>query len=92
MAAEDVAAAVAQTAVGPPRHHVEVAGPEVFRFDELVDKVLRADGDPRPVVTDPRARYFGAELSERTLVPDDGAQLAVARFDDWLLHAARVTS
>ncbi len=65
---------------------VEVAGPEVFRFDELIRQSLSASSDPREVVADPHARYYGAELSERSLVPDDGAQLGQARFAEWLKH------
>jgi uncharacterized protein YbjT (DUF2867 family) len=84
MAAEDVAAAVARVAVGAPVNGiVEVAGPEQFRLDELARRYLGAHGDPRSVIADPRARYFGAELRERTLVPDH-ATLGEIRFDDWL--------
>jgi uncharacterized protein YbjT (DUF2867 family) len=91
VAADDVAAAVARTAVGPPTKDIlEVAGPERFRFDELVEKSLRAHGDTRPVVADPHARYFGALVGERTLVPDDGAQLGSIRFEDWLRRSADV--
>ena len=93
IAADDVAAAVARTAVGrPTKRIVEVAGPDRSRFDQLVEKALRAHGDRRPVVADPRARYFGAELGERTLVPDDGALLGATRFDDWLRRTASVAS
>ena len=91
IAADDVAAAVARTAVGPPtKDHVEVAGPQRYRFDEFVEQALRAVGDPRPVVADPHARYFGAELGERTLVPEDGALLGSTRFEDWLRRSADV--
>jgi uncharacterized protein YbjT (DUF2867 family) len=91
MAADDVATAVARTAVGPPtKEHVEVAGPQRFRFDEFVEKALRAVGDPRPVVADPHARYFDAELGERTLVPEDGALLGSTRFEDWLRRSPDV--
>lgn len=84
MAAEDVATAVARVAVGAPVNGiVEVAGPEQFRLDELVRRYLGARGDPRSVIADPRARYFGAELGERTLVPDD-ASLGEIGMDDWL--------
>jgi uncharacterized protein YbjT (DUF2867 family) len=65
-----------------------VAGPEVFRFDEFIRQNLRASNDPREVVTDPHARYFGAELSERSLVPDEGARLGETRFAEWLKHSA----
>ncbi|MFK8845037.1 SDR family oxidoreductase [Streptomyces sp. Ac-502] len=86
MAAEDVAEAVTKAAVGiPQKATTEVAGPEVSRFDELVARALRAWHDPRAVVPDPHARYFGSELSERSLVPDEGsARLATIRFEDWL--------
>jgi uncharacterized protein YbjT (DUF2867 family) len=63
---------------------VEVGGPEQFRLDELVRQGLRARDDPREVVADPHARYFGAELSERTLVSGDDARLGKTRFGDWL--------
>jgi len=72
-------------AVGPPVNGViEVAGPEQFRLDELVQSTLRKRRDPREVVTDPHALYFDAELHERTLVPAAGARLAETRFDQWL--------
>lgn len=84
MAAADVAGAVADVAVGPPIGGiVEVAGPESFRLDELVRRVLAAAGDPRAVIADPDARYFGAPLGERSLLPAEGAVLATTRYDDW---------
>lgn len=85
MAAEDVASAVGRVAVGPPVNGiVEVAGPQQFRLDELIRRFLRERGDPREVITDPNARYFGVRLGERTLVPGDDARLAETRLDDWL--------
>ncbi len=85
MASEDVAAAVGRVAMGPPVNGmVEVGGPEKFRLDELARKALAAHKDPRKVVTDPTARYYGVALSERTLVPDDGARLGETRFETWL--------
>ena len=85
MAAEDVASAVARISVGSPVNGiVEVAGPQQFRLDELIRRVLSERNDPREVITDPHARYFGAELGERTLVPGDDARLAETRLDDWL--------
>ena len=88
MAAEDVASAVGRISVGSPVNGiVEVAGPQQFRLDELVRGFLRERRDPREVITDPQARYFGVELEERTLVPGDGARLAETRFDDWLNQA-----
>ena len=85
MAADDVASAVSRIAVGTPVNGtVEVAGPEQFRLDELIQRDLSTRNDPREVVADPQARYFGAELSERTLVPGDDARLGETRFEDWL--------
>jgi uncharacterized protein YbjT (DUF2867 family) len=85
MAADDVAAAVCEVALGAPRNGVvEIGGPEEFRLDELVRRALAAQGDPRTVVADPGALYFGARLDERTLVPDPDATLASTRFEDWL--------
>ncbi|EIV92261.1 SDR family oxidoreductase [Frankia sp. QA3] len=84
IAAEDVAAAVGVTALGAPvGGTVEVAGPDRFRLDELVRQHLARRGDPRPVATDPQARYFGALLDEHTLVPGPDALLARTRFEDW---------
>jgi uncharacterized protein YbjT (DUF2867 family) len=89
MAADDVASAVARVAMGSPLNStVEVGGPERFRLDELVRRGLAAWTDPREVVTDPHARYYGIEVSERTLVPDDDAQLGETRFETWLTQPA----
>jgi uncharacterized protein YbjT (DUF2867 family) len=88
MAADDVAAAVARVATGQPLNGmVEIAGPEVFRLDELVRHTLRARSDPRQVIADVHATYFGAELGDRTLVPGDGAGLGATRFEDWLAQS-----
>ncbi|HSE81060.1 MAG TPA: SDR family oxidoreductase [Gaiellaceae bacterium] len=85
MAADDVAAAVGRTAVGPPVNGiVEVAGPDQFRLDEFIRRGLEERDDPREMIADPEARYFGARLDERTLVPGDDASLAETRFEDWL--------
>jgi uncharacterized protein YbjT (DUF2867 family) len=85
MAADDVARAVGKVAVGTPANGIiEIAGPEAFRLDELIRQGLSARHDPREVVTDPQARYFGGIASERTLVPGDGAQLGEIRFQEWL--------
>src|SRR5262245_37699598 len=89
MAADDVAKAVGRVAVGTPVNGiVEVAGPEQFRLDELIRQGLRVRQDPREVVATPQARYFGALLNERTLVPDDGARLGEIRFQEWLSQPA----
>ena len=85
MAAEDVAGAVARISVGTPvKGMVEIGGPEKFRLIELIRLCLRAIGDSREVVADPNALYSDAHLSERTLVPEDDAQLGEIRFEDWL--------
>ena len=85
MAADDVAKAVGTIAVGGPQNGtVEVAGPQQFRFDELIRQGLGACNDPREVVVDPHARYFGAELGERSLIPAGDARLGEVRFQEWL--------
>ena len=89
MAADDVAVAIGRIAVGAPINDtVEVAGPEQFRLDELVRQGLSAHNDPREVIVDPHARYFGYDLGERTLVPGDDARLGASRFEDWLSQPA----
>ena len=89
MAAEDVASAVCRIALGTPLNGmVEIAGPERLRLDELIRRGLNARNDPREVVADPQARYFGALLQERTLVPSDGARLGETRFETWLRQPA----
>src|SRR5262245_17571016 len=89
MAADDVAGAVARIAVGAPVNGtVEVAGPEQFRFDELVRQGLSARNDSREVVVDPHARYFGAEVGERSLIPAGDARLGEMRFQEWLNRSA----
>jgi uncharacterized protein YbjT (DUF2867 family) len=89
MAADDVASAVARVAEGSPLNRtVEVGGPEKFPLYELVRRALVAWNDPREVVDDPHARYYGIAVSERTLVPDDDAQLGETRFETWLTQPA----
>lgn len=85
IAADEVAAALADLAMSAPRNDmIEHAGPERFHLDDIVRRVMKANGDPRPVIADARARYFGAPLSEDTLTPDEGAIIGVTRFDEWL--------
>lgn len=89
MAADDVASVVSKVAIGAPLNGmVEVGGPEEFRFNEFISRGLNARHDPREVVADPHARYFGTELSERSLVPDEGALLGAMRFEEWLTGPA----
>ncbi|MCP2300202.1 Uncharacterized conserved protein YbjT, contains NAD(P)-binding and DUF2867 domains [Nocardia amikacinitolerans] len=84
MAADDVAAAVGETAVAAPLNGtVEVAGPEVFGLDQWIGTVLAARHDPRKVITDPQAKYFGA-VPDRELLPSAGARLAQTRLSEWL--------
>ena len=86
MAADDVAKAVARVAVSAPLNGtVDVAGPQQFRFDELIRQGLRARNDPREIVVDPHARYFGAELGERSLIPAGDARLGEIHFEEWLI-------
>ncbi|MFC4812336.1 SDR family oxidoreductase [Paenibacillus sp. GCM10023250] len=85
---DDVAAALADVAVAEPANGiVEVAGPERMRFDQLVRLYLEAKGDPRQVVTDNGARYYGSMLEEKSLVPGDDSKprIAPTRFTDWLV-------
>jgi uncharacterized protein YbjT (DUF2867 family) len=85
MAAEDVAGVVANVSVGSPVNGVvEIGGPEPFRLDELIRHSFTARHDRREVITDPQARYYGAELAVRSLVPGDGALLTATRFEDWV--------
>src|SRR3984893_15923234 len=89
MAADDVASGVGRIAVGPPVNGIiEIAGPEQFRLDELVQRRLATLKDPREVIADPHARYSGAEVGERTLVPGKDARLGETRFATWLTHSA----
>ena len=89
MASDDVATAVGRTAVGGPVDGViEVGGPEQFRLDGLIRRFLGSRDDPREVVADPEALYFGAVLSERTLVPEEDALFGETRFADWLSQSA----
>jgi uncharacterized protein YbjT (DUF2867 family) len=87
--ADDVAAALADLAVSEPVNGiVELGGPEQFRLDELARRVLRARNDPRPVMADVHARYFGAELDEHSLTPGGNARITPTRFEDWLSQSA----
>ncbi|NGO14002.1 SDR family oxidoreductase [Streptomyces sp. HC44] len=82
---DDVAAAVGRTAVGGPVNGVvEVAGPEAFELEEFIRMGLAAHNDPRKIVTDPQATYWGAELQENTLLPGPDAHIAETRFAEWL--------
>jgi len=85
IAADDVAAVVAGVALAPPRNGiVEIAGPERAPFNEIVARYLKAVGDPREVVRDPEARYFGGRVEELSLVPLGEARLGRIGLDEWL--------
>jgi nitrite reductase/ring-hydroxylating ferredoxin subunit len=89
IAADDVALAIAKVAVGLPLNGtIEVGGPEQFHLDSLIRRYLGARNDPREVIPDRHASYFGGEPSERSLMPGDDAQLGESRFDDWLRRDA----
>ncbi len=84
IAADNVAASVADVAVAAPRNGiVEIAGPERAPFSDIVARYLKAVGDPREVVSDPEARYFGGRVEERSLVPLGEARLGRIGFDEW---------
>ena len=90
MAADDVASALAGIATcSPVNATLEIGGPEQFRVDELIRRDLAARKDPRVVISDTQARYYGIPVSARTLVPNDDAQLGETRFEDWLSHATK---
>src|SRR5438309_5520392 len=85
IAADDVAAVVAEVALAAPRNSiVEIAGPERAPFNEIVARYLKAVGDPRVVVSDPEARYWGGRVEEDSLVPLGEARLGRIGFDEWL--------
>lgn len=93
MAADDVATGVSKIAQSAAVNGtVEIAGPEPFRLDELVRRRLAHLNDPLEVITDPQARYAGALLSERTLVPGKDARLAETSFETWLTQPAAKTA
>lgn len=89
MASVDVAEAAAVAAVAEPAAGtVEVGGPKAFRLPELIGTALRACGDVRKVVADPKAQYWGVDIDESTLIPGSGARLFDTTFEDWLLETA----
>ena len=86
---DDVADAMADATLGAPVNGtIEIAGPEKVPLDELVRRFLRAKQDPRNVIADTHARYFGAELDDRSLTPSGKARIGATRFDDWLSHSS----
>jgi len=90
IAADDVASAVAEAAIGEPVNGmIEIAGPEVFTMDESVRKVLEHDHDPREVIADPNAKYFGVKVAEKALVPGPDPHLGSTRLDWWITHVPK---
>ena len=90
IASDDVGAFVAEVAVAAPRNGiVEIAGPERAPFNEIVARYLKALGDPRTVVSDPEARYFGGRVEERSLVPLGEARLGRIGLDEWIRRSQK---
>jgi uncharacterized protein YbjT (DUF2867 family) len=90
IAADGVAAVVADVALAAPRNGiVEIAGPERAPFDEIVARYLKAVGDPRKVVSDPEARYFGGRVEEHSLVPLGEARLGRIGLDEWIQRRSK---
>jgi len=90
ISADDVAAAVATVAMGSPLNGVvEVGGPEQLHLDEFIRRALAACHDPREVIADKHALYFGIKVSEKTLIPNDDSRLADTRFEEWLHHSTK---
>jgi uncharacterized protein YbjT (DUF2867 family) len=90
MSADDVAAAVVDFAVGPALNGIaNVAGPEIMGMDEAVGRYLAARGDARRVIGDPAAAYFGAVITDRSLVPGDGARIAPTHLAHWMTASAQ---
>jgi uncharacterized protein YbjT (DUF2867 family) len=87
IAADDVADAMADAALGAPVNGtIEICGPEARPLDKLARKLLNANGDRREVIADVHARYYGVELNDRSLTPGDHPRLGLTRFEDWLSH------
>ncbi|HEY9618940.1 MAG TPA: SDR family oxidoreductase [Crinalium sp.] len=90
IASDDVAAVLTDLTVGAPLNGtIEVAGPEKFRLDELVQRFLIANNDARKVITDIHARYFGIELNDRSLNPGDNPRIGSTNFEQWLGRQAK---
>ena len=89
MASDDVARAVSDAALAEPVNGiVEVAGPDKIGLDNLVRRFLKETNDPREVISDPKAPYFGAELNDQSLTPGEGVHIAATHFDEWLKTSA----
>jgi len=85
VAGDDVALALCEVVLGGAKNReLEIAGPDRFRLDEIAREILAANEDPRPIVADAKALYFGAVLRDDTLVPGHQRIAAPTRFEDWL--------
>ena len=90
MAADDVAGALAEIVTGPPVNGtIEIGGPEKFQLDVLARQALAGMHDSRTVISDPKGRYYGIQVSETTLIPGAGARLGATRFENWLAQQAK---
>ena len=90
IASDDVAAILADIAVGEPlKGMVEIAGPERIRMDELVRRYLTTTHDARTVITDPKARYYGIEVNDQSLIPGDHPRIGPTRFEEWLSRSVQ---
>ncbi len=90
LSADDVASTLADVAVGAPLNDtVELAGPDALPLDEFARRLLNATDDPREVTADVHARYFGAELDDRSLTPGNDARIGPTRFEDWLSQSVK---
>src|SRR5262249_9155 len=91
IASDDVAAAVADVALAKPLYGTfDLAGPEPIRQDDLVRQFLKATGDARTVITDPKALYYGIKGKHQSLTPGDHPRLGPRGFGDWLRHEAKL--
>jgi uncharacterized protein YbjT (DUF2867 family) len=82
---DDVAAALADVAIAQPSNDtIELAGPEPVRMDELIRRYLSFKGDPRKVIADPAALYYGVKVNDQSLTPGAHPRLGPTRFDEWL--------
>ena len=89
VATDDVAALVATVAITAPINGmIELAGPERVSLDDLVQRYLRAKRDPRAVVADVHARYFGSEINDKSLTPGDNPHIGATSFDTWFSRMA----
>ncbi len=88
--ADDVAAVLVDVTLGPPVNGIiDLAGPERFRFDEIIPQFLSATQDTRHVVTDMHTRYFGAKLDDQSLIPRGVSRTGATRFEDWLYSTVK---